>query len=82
MHDFAGFNAQGNNTRDNAILIFDQVDREPLVHEGRISFYVGLIKGMQQRMAGTVSSSAGACSLPAFTKIFGLSAKRPLVDPA
>ena len=82
MHDFASFNAEGNHTRDNAILIFDQVDREPLIHKGRISFYVGLIKGMQQRMAGTVSSRAGACSLAPFTKILGLSAERPLVDPA
>src|SRR5690606_23510109 len=82
INRFTGFDADGDDTSDDAVLIFDDVDRVPLVEEYGFVLQVGLIPRVQQRVAGAVSSGAGTRSLAALAEVFRLAAERTLVNTA
>src|SRR5690606_34111865 len=79
---FAGFDADGDNTDDGAVLVLDQINCVPFVEEGGVVLDVGLIQGVQQRVTGTVGSGTGTGSLAAVTIILGLTTERTLIDAA
>ena len=79
---FTGFDADGDHTDELALRVLHQIDRVVLVQERGTGFQVALIKGVQQRVTGTVGRSAGTGSLPAFTVILRLAAEWTLVDTA
>ena len=80
INGFAGFDADGNNADDGAVLVLHQIHGIPLVKERGASFQVGLVQGVQQGVTGTVSSSAGTCSLSRVIRAFGLTAEWTLID--
>ena len=78
--DFAGLDLDGDDADHGAILIGDEIDREPLVEELGIGAQIRLIEGMQQRMSGAVRRCTGARRLTAFTEILRLPSERTLID--
>ncbi|MNZ52237.1 hypothetical protein D3C78_700780 [compost metagenome] len=79
---FAGFDADGDHADELAFAVLHQIDSVVLVQEHGTGFQVALIKGVQQRVTSTVGSGASTGSLPAFTVILRLTAKRTLIDTA
>src|SRR5690606_26318487 len=79
---FAGFNADGDNANDSAVLVLHQVNRVPLIKEGGVVLDVVLVQGVQQGVTGTVGCGAGAGGLATVTVILGLATERTLVDTA
>src|SRR5690606_9090859 len=79
---FAGFDADGDNTDDGAVLVLHQINCVPFVEEGGVVLDVGLIQGVQQRVTSTVGSGTGTGSLAAVTIILGLATERTLIDAA
>src|SRR5690606_11476598 len=79
---FAGFNADGDNANDSAVLVLHQVNRVPLVKEGGVVVDVVLVQGVQQGVTGTVGRGTGTGSLTAITVVLGLATERTLVDTA
>ena len=77
---FAGFDADGDHADEFAVLVFHQIDSVVLVQEHGTGFQVALIKGVQQRVTGTVGRGAGTGSLATFTVILRLTAEWTLVD--
>src|SRR5690606_28032958 len=82
VHGLAVFDADGDDTNDGAVLVRHQINRIPLVEERGAGLEVGLIQGVQQRMAGTVRSGAGTCGLGRIVRTLGLATERTLVDAA
>ena len=66
---FAGFDADGDDTHDCAVLVLHQIDRVPLIEENGVVLQVALIKRVQQRMTGTVGSGTGTSGLTALTEV-------------
>ncbi len=67
---------------DDTVLILHEVDREPLVQEGRLRAQVRLIEGVQQRVTGSIGRGARASRLPALAEVLRLPAERPLINAA
>ena len=82
VNRFAGLHADGDDTNNSTVLVFDDIRSKPFIEETGIVFQVALIEGMQKRMSGSVSSGAGTCSLSALAVILGLPTKGTLVDTA
>src|SRR5690606_29708915 len=59
----AGFDADGDDADDGAVLVLHQVDRVPLVEERGAGLQVCLVQGVQQGVTGTVGRGAGTGSL-------------------
>ena len=79
---FAGFHADRDDADHGAVLVLDQVDREPLVEEHGLALQVALVQRVQQRVAGAVRRRAGARRLATLAVVLGLAAKGTLVDTA
>src|SRR5690606_30706927 len=52
INGFTGFNADGNDTSESAVLVLDQINRIPLVEEGGVVLDVVLIQRVQQCVTG------------------------------
>lgn len=78
----AGLDADGDDADHRAVLVLHQVDRVPLVEERGAILQVGLVQGVQQRVAGTVGGGAGTGGLATLAEVLGLAAERTLVDAA
>ncbi len=76
----AGLDADGDDADHRAVLVLHQVDRVPLVEERGAILQVGLVQGVQQRVAGTVGGGAGTGGLATLAEVLGLAAERTLVD--
>ncbi|MNH87390.1 hypothetical protein D3C73_398720 [compost metagenome] len=68
VHDFTGFDTDSGGTDYRTILVFHQIQRIPLGEDGGVVFQVLLIKGVQQRVTGTVCRRSGTGRLLA-TKV-------------
>ena len=64
-----------------AVIVHDQVDGEIFDEEIRIMLQALLIQGMQDRMAGPVSSSTGTLHR-LLAVVAHMAAERPLIDLA
>ncbi len=82
VHHFAGFDTHGDTAHHVTVGVLDQIHRVPLVQERGVVLQVVLVKGVQQRVTGTVGGGAGTCGLTTFTKVLGLTTERTLIDAA
>src|SRR5690606_26556464 len=78
----AGFDADGDDADDGAVLVLHQVHGVPLVEERGAALQVGLIQGVQQRVTGTVGGGTGTGGLGGVVRTLGLTTERTLVDAA
>src|SRR5690606_17114970 len=82
VNGFAGLDADSDDANHCAVLVLHQIHRVPLIEEHGVVLQVALIKGMQQRVTGTVGSGAGTSSLTTLTEVLGLTTERTLIDAA